>query len=468
MNILLIQPPHHYGVRSRPPAHFPIGLAQIAATLEQHGHNVTVLDAWAEQLDTMQVKGRIKHTDFDAVGISALCTQYKYVKYLSKLLAEYEKPIILGNALGTFSYKPVLENTKIDYCIIGEGEATMLDLLDNLGLPHKVKGLAYMGMHGIRLTEPRPPADINDLPLPAWDMFPIDKYLSLCHLRDSPRLRAMSVVTGRGCPYSCTFCSKTLAGARLRSIDSIEREITALKAKYGIKGVFFTDELVIVNKTRALELCDAMERTGLKWQCQGRVNTVDYDILRRMKQSGCIAIGYGVETGSQRLLNGMNKQATTEQAEAAIKGAYKAGILPIIQLMFGFPGENAESVNATINLLKRAKGHYFGSVFIATPLPGSKLYDDCLEMGMITDEAEYLGKLAAGYTGEREPLFNFTEFTNDEFMERKRAMEREIWRNSKRSHPVMYVRHLISDSLAYKDQYGWGKLLNRAVRGATA
>lgn len=461
MKALLVQLPHYFGeTLSRPPSFFPIGLGQIATYLENAGHDVQVLDIWAHQMDYDTVKQQIQKIDFDVVGMSAFCTQYNYTKWLANELKKCGKPIILGNALATFSSNIVLDKTDVDYCVISEGEKTIIDLLDNLDDPRKVQGISYKEGDKLVTTDPRPPIDnLDDIPFPTWHKFPMEIYLANCHLRDTLSLKSLNVVCGRGCPYNCHYCSRTFAGMRLRSVENIGEEIAHLKKVYNIKGIFFNDELVLVNKKRSYELSDKMKSLGLKWQCQGRVDVVDYDMLMYMKNSGCIAVGYGIETGSQTILNNMNKRATIEQAEKAIRATYKADLLPIIQMMFGYPGENDQSVRETREFFERTKAHYFSLLSVTTPLPGSQLYTECMKKNMIPDEEEFLKSLDEGYSGARDFLINFTDWTDEELYRKKHQLENYLMRVSKKYHYLKYVRRMVSDAKDHASTYGLANTL---------
>lgn len=450
--MLLIQPPHYFEGHSRTPDEFPLGLGYIAKKLLMEGHEVQILDIWAHQYGNAEVLREIGRKSFDMVGMTGFCTQYNYVKWLASEIKRKNRKcrIILGGPLATMSTRIALEHTAIDACVMGEGEETIAGYMDNHERPRKVKGIAFRDKSSgkIIFNQPREPVkDIDAIGFPAWDLFPMQIYLENSGIFN-PRysyLRAMNMILGRGCPYSCNFCSKLFSGIRLRSIDRVVEEIKELKRRYGIKAILFDDELALVNKKRAYELCDALEPLKVKWQCQGRVNVVDRDILKRAKKAGCVTVGYGIESGSQKILDSMNKCATVEQAARALKDTINTGITPFVQMIFGYPGESRETLDETIEFFRRIPWKCEFSVL--TALPNTRVYDDAVKSGRIKDEEKYLTSLEAGYDTDQtyKSFINFTKILDSEFFELKDRTEKIIEMNFFRQamkHPVFLARYL--------------------------
>lgn len=483
MKILLIQPPHYYDGKSRLPDFPPLALGYIAKILLNLGHDVEVLDIWAHQWTNEEVLKKLQKLDYDIAGISAISTQYAYVKWLTAELKNTNSgKIIVGGALATFSPELVLENTQTDICVIGEGEITTKDLFENFDNLSKVKGI-YFKQDG-EIVKNLPREYVKDLDsiieIPAWDLFPMDIYLKHCRVFGRPDIKALNVITMRGCPYNCRFCSRTFfKGMRFRSVDKVVQEIQWLMEKYGIRGIFFTDDTFVANKKRVYELCDKLEPLNIKWNCQGRANLVDIELLKRMKKAGCVAVGYGIESGSQRILNNMNKKVTVEQAERALRDTVKVGMLPIVQMMYGYPGETRETLQETVQFFKQIP--YLGPRGIltaidftpTTPLPGSELYDQTLKKGLIKNEEKYLYSLEAGYMPDGARLLvNFTEFNNEEFYQLMQKTEREIFKNHVKyylfrfmmDYPLMRFRTLLS----YLKEYGWKQTTKRITETAIA
>lgn len=449
MKILLINLPNKYHGKSRDVVFFPIGLGYIAGALLEEKHAVNILDIYALGLSEEKVESNIKNMTFDVVGISAMSTQYKYVKWLSSRIKELHpgKKVILGWVLATYSAEVVLKTTDVDICVIGEGEKTIKELLVNLDCPSNVRGIAYKRDGKIEVTPCREYIDnLGALPKIPYEVFPMNMYMeSLSRIDMKKRQKAMNISCGRGCPYSCTFCSKSFSGVRQRSIESIKEEIVFLKNRFGIQRIFFSDELLVTSKERILEICDNIAPLKIRWSCQGRINLVDKEILSKMKDSGCTAIGYGVESASQKILNAMNKRLEIKKAEEVIKLTKKVGLVPILQFIFGYPGEDMETIKETINFFKKIDEPFIEFSPI-TPLPGSKLWEDCIANKIIEDETAFLDKLEGGYMPDSPTLVNLTAFSDKELDRLRIWSENQIRLNYIKRHPL-YALNLVKNKL---------------------
>jgi anaerobic magnesium-protoporphyrin IX monomethyl ester cyclase len=444
MKIALIQLPHFYGENhSRPPAHYPNGLGYIASVLSSNGIDRDGINLWERELTVDQAIRSFDYSRYDVFGISAYSTQYKYLKEFSlKLKLQYPKiPIICGGPGPTFSSKIILANTGVDFCVIGEGEITIIELLKNLNEPQNVAGISYKINKEIIYTAPREYIkDLDLIPFPDREIFDfrviIERKISISKQYDRKQYISADIIAGRGCPYHCTFCSKTFSGVRLRSIDNIILEAIQLKEQFGINHLQFDDELVLINKKRTLELCARIKELKLWWSCQGRIDQVDEEILRILKDSGCIELGYGVESASQSILDRMNKRIKADNIIPIIKMTREIGITPIIQYMYGYPGETDETIEKTYQFFKKVDIPFVGST--TTPIPGSSLYDDCIKNRIIKDEENYLLSLDSGYNlvGGR---INLTNFTDHELMRKQRKLQIRITHNYLKKRPLQYI-----------------------------
>jgi len=431
VRILLIQPPHIGDMVVRPPNFLPLNLGYLASVMVQEGMEVDVLDIWGKGLMFPEVKGFLSSTGYDAYGISALCTQFNYVEKLTRVIKSLPgRPVVIGGALATFSHDEVFSAMSADVCVMGEGERTAVELFpavisgEDLS---QIKGIAFRAGGQTVVTEPRENIqDLDTLPLPSYSLFDMETYIRNCSVYSKygtyNRLPAINVFTGRGCPYNCHFCSRTILGARYRSVDSVIDEIRLLIRKFGIRGVFFNDEMLVGSKKRVYELCEKIGPLGLKWNCQGRANLMDKDMLENMKSAGCVSVGYGVETGSQAILDAMNKNQTLEDVTRAVNMTVSAGIEPIPQWMVGYPGENEETLSRTRSTF-RGFDFPVNPPFICTPLPGTKLYRDAVQEGRIPDKVDFHRNLSDGYATEGKILVNFTSWTDEQLLRRKRELE---------------------------------------------
>lgn len=474
MKILLIQPPHYYNGKSRIPDFVPLGLGYIGKSLLNQGHDVKILDIWAQQWTNENVLEQIRNLDYDIVGISAISTQYSYVRWLiSELKKRHLEKIVVGGALATFSPNIVLENTQADICVIGEGEITFKEICENINDLSTVNGI-YFKKNGEIINNPSREyiKDIDTIEFPEYDLFPMYIYLKNCRVFSRPDIKALNIITARGCPYNCNFCSKTFSGTRLRSAENIIKEIKYLVNKYEIDGIFFSDELMLADRKRAIEICEKIEPLNIKWNCQGRVNLVDEVLLTTMKKAGCVAVGYGVESGSQTILNNMNKRETVNQSENALRMTVDAGLLPIVQMMYGYPGESKETLNETVNFFKKVPYLGYEGINIAvnfsptTPLPGSKLYTEAVKTGKIQNEHEYLLSLEGGYMpdGDR-PLINLTDFDDKDFYIFMQDARREIILNHKKMYPLQYLYdeylNYIKSTIPFIRKHGFREFMRR-------
>jgi len=225
----------------------------------------------------------------------------------------------------------------------------------------------------------------------------------------------------------------------MRSIKHIGEELRYLKKTYQLRGIKFTDELAITTKTRGYELADLFRKNRLNFGGQARVDIVDHELLRYLKKSGCSSIGAGIESGSQTILNQMNKKTTVQQNLDFITNCQKADLMPWVQFIFGYPGENDQTIKESIEFFKEARfapphpdfvGKFTMSS-LATPLPGSRLYEECRQNGKIADEAEYVLRLKKGYYIDepKDIILNLTNFSDQELIDKKNYMEETIWRN---------------------------------------
>lgn len=414
----------------------------------EEGHEVNILDINALGLSDAAVIDYISSASFDVAAISALSTQYRYVKWLASQIKKKDKrrKIILGWVLATHSSQAVLRNTDVDICVIGEGENTVKELLSNLENPSDVKGIMYKDGTTITLNPSRKYIEeLDTLPMIPYDLFPVDAYIDSLSRTASPRERAINIICGRGCPYNCSFCSKTFSGVRLRSIEKVIEEIKYLQSKYAIERIIFADELLAINKKRVLELCEAIAPLQISWSCQGRINLVDEKLLRGMKDAGCTAIGYGVESGSQAILDRMNKKIDIAKAVEIINLTKRIGLIPVLQFIFGYPGENRETIRETIDFFRKIDEPSI-EFSPLTPLPGTDIWQYSVQEKLITDEAAFLERLEGGYMPDAPTLANFTSFSDRELVRLRKWSEKQIRFNYIRRHPF-YVLGKIRDKL---------------------
>ncbi|MFH1711517.1 MAG: radical SAM protein [Nanoarchaeota archaeon] len=392
MKILLIVPPNslkeRYGKLSDVGTLYPpLGLAYVAAVAERQG-KVRVLDSEAMNYTYKDIENISRQFEPDVVGIPTYCTTisrgYKVAEIIKKLNPNTK--VVLGGAQATTEPQKMISNPNVDFVIYGEGEVTFENLLICLKNNSKLSGVNGLVWKNKGKIITNPPQEIiknlDDIPIPARHLFPMEKYHSSSNLRGN---RTLNIMTSRGCPYRCAYCAGSLIFGktfRFHSTDRVIEEIRLLKEKYGVDGIQFYDETFTANRARIMELCDKMikEKLNIEWSCFTRVNLVDKELLAKMKKAGCYQIFYGLESGVQRLLDLINKDITLEQSRKAIKLTHEAGIETLASFMLGLPSETKEESMQTINFAIEVNPT-FVQFPITTPFPGTKLYDLALEHG---------------------------------------------------------------------------------------
>ena len=447
-NILLIQPMHEKKKKkkaSRTSISFPWGLAHLAKAYQDAGCRVQVLDGQAMQLSKEELLPEISTFNFDIAGISAFSTQYPAVKLFAETIKKDRSvPVMVGGPLATYQPEMVLKTTAADVCVIGEGEISGVEVIEHWDDLARVRGIAYKNKDRIVVTSHQDRfVDLDRLPVPDFSLFDMEKYVHHNNKfagKVNQGIRAMTFITSRGCPYSCHFCSKSSLSFRRMSPQTIYATIAMLKENFGLAEIYFGDELFLSSKKKFRELAPKLISLGIPWAGQARVNMVDEDFLQLIKSTNCVGIGYGIESGSQKILDNMNKKITVRQIESAMVNTQAAGIPIKVQLIFGYPGEDEHTVQETIDLFKRVDhpGRRFN---VITPIPGSQLYDDCLARGLITDEPAYLGALEKGF-GIGKVHVNFTSWPDDEIYPRKLAAEEAIIQNYYQKTLGRRVKHL--------------------------
>jgi len=459
MKILLINPPIR---ENEPPRHIPIGLGIIANVLLNDGHDVNILDINAERLSKTDIRERIDFNNkYDFIGIGGLITTYKYLKWLIFELRKYnsDSKIIVGGGVVTENPTLLLSKTPADVAVIGEGENTMQELtstLENNNSWDNVKGIAYKKENRIKINPPRPLIkNLDDLPFPAYDLFQIDIYLNnVAHAYIINKKREIDIITSRGCPYNCEYCYHIFGrGARLRSVDKVIEEIKYLIDKYNIDSILILDETFTINKNRVFEFCKEIkkEKIDIPWSCYARVNLVDRQMLDKMKQAGCYRVGYGIESGSQLILDQMNKKVTVEQAKKAIRMTREAGLICGTTWMFGYPGENLETIKETIDFCKELL--ISPSFFYTTPYPGSNLYEKVKDkiVEKYGDEEQFISVLgdASDFT------INLTDLSEEELHKLKAETEKKLRKIPLHRYPEYLYRRY--------QQYGLNVFIKRAI-----
>lgn len=368
-----------------------MGLALIAAVLERAGYPVSVVDANALDLSLEETTPLVKEAD--VIGLTAMTPSINIAITTARRVKQAypDKIIILGGAHATLLPAETLAAApEIDVIVRGEGEEIILKLLPALEQKHPldaVPGISFR-KDGKIVSNP-PPAglvDLNTLPFLAYHLLPWQKYRP--HPPHGRALPFSVIITSRGCPYHCAYCSKPIFGRafRAQTPERVIEEIAYYQKRFGIKELAFYDDVFTLDRKRSHAIADEMIKRGIRlhWSCETRVNLVDKELLAHLKKAGCYAISYGVESGSPRILEAIDKGITLEQVEKAVGWSREAGLQTIGYFMVGSPGETPQTIQETIAFAKKLKLD-FAQFAVTTPFPGTKLYEMYMSGGQKTD-----------------------------------------------------------------------------------
>jgi len=393
-HVTLVNPPYPIGSHQHPPF-IPLGLGYLAAVLEKNQFKVKVIDCQAQKLTPEQFRTEVAKTQPDIVGLTSTTLTYKSALRIAKIAKEVWPNCIvaIGGPHVTFwDDRALQEAPYLDTIVRGEGEITMLELASRVeeGKPfNDLTGTTCRKGSGIVRNADRPfLEELDSLPFPAhylWQVGTLRKYGTIPY----------PIMTSRGCVYWCNFCTAVRMFGRkyrMRTPKNVVDELEYLQKNYHAEQFTFYDDAFTVDQARTAEICDEIERRGLsiKWDCETRVDMVTKPLLAKMQKAGCIAVWFGVESGSKKVLADMGKGFSLPQTRRAFKWAKEVGLMTVAGVILGFPGETKESAWETVRFVQELNPNDVG-FYIATPYPGTPMYDSVKEKGWlrITDFDKY-------------------------------------------------------------------------------
>jgi anaerobic magnesium-protoporphyrin IX monomethyl ester cyclase len=396
----------------------PLGLALIAAILEKADYSVTLLDANALGILPEDIPGLV--ADADVIGLTAMTptisTALRIADHIK--ISKPDTKIIMGGAHATMlTGETMASSAAVDIIVRGEGDESVIEVLkaleENQPLEN-ITGISYRQEGTIKHSPERTPSvDIDSLPFPAYHLLPLKSYRP--HPPHGMYMPFAAVVTSRGCPYRCAYCSKPVFGSKFRaqSPARVIDELAYLKDRFGIREVAFYDDSFTVDKKRVHAIADRIISSGLKiaWTCETRVNLVDKELLHHMQMAGCYAVAYGIESASPEIIKVLNKDTTIEQVEAAVRASREVGLQVIGYFMIGSPGETPETIRQTIDFARNLKVD-FAQFSVTTPFPGTELYDIYTQ-----NRKEYISWdsfVYAGTDNPTTPVFESDKLTRDD------------------------------------------------------
>lgn len=431
MKILLIAPIFKYNDNFAflSASDFPVGLAYIASALKQAGHevkglnpnnlmNVSLYETLCNQLRTA-----IDSFKPELIGLGGLCTDFHFLRDAIEVIRRLtDAPIVLGGGIITNDAEFIFNYLKPDYCVIGEGEETIVKLslaLETKGNLEQVNNIGFFKDGKAVFTPREYYDDLDSRPFPDYDVFNIgdmiDNFSQATRIlykypRENPR--PIGIVTARSCCFKCSFCVSH-SKYRARSIENIMEEIKVLYDKYKFNILIVQDELFAVNKKRMVEFCTTLIEKKKEfnwdfyWMFQTHANAkLDLETLKLAKESGCYFFSYGLESASPTVLKSMNKKTSVPQIVEAMNIAKESRIGFGGNLIFGDPAETEDTIQETLDFYGRYCTDMFIFMSFVMPYPDSKVFDYCIEKGIITDKKAY-------YENIDKTVYNMTSMRNE-------------------------------------------------------
>lgn len=467
LKVMLINPPQkHYKKSAGFCSYFPLGLLYIASGVKEIC-NLKILDCLATNFTVVEkdnyiiygtpfsrIKEMVEDFSPNVVGITVPSSaQSEMAKALSNLCKtiDPETIIVFGGPDASVRYEKHLMEDTCDYCVVGEGEETFFEFitgLQNCQSNEQIPGLATKRGERIVYTPREPIKDLDQLPYPAYDLINFDDYLCDANLYQSRSLikeNSISIISSRGCPFSCIFCSvKCTMGGKFRyhSAPYVVEHLKYLVKEYGIKRFHFEDGNATLNRRRYEQILEGIidEKLDIKWDIPDgvRVDTLDEELLRKMKAAGCIDISIGVESANDRVLNEIIKKNLSLEKVVEIASICQSLELQLNAFyIIGFPGETIKEMEETIDFALNLYERYQVTpyLFFATPLYGTELYHICLREGIIGDELTD-EQLSTGTSIFGDPIIQTNEFSKTDL--KKLALNFIL--KLRRIGPPLYIR----------------------------
>ena len=399
-NVLLIEAPYSYASAGKEVVgkYFPLGIGYLAAYIRQFGYSVKIFQPSSDESYNQELKDIVRSFRPSLAGISVMTPSYPRAVEICDIIKSNDRNIVtvLGGHHVSAVGKEVLEqSSNIDFSVIGEGEITLHELIRALepGGPEyeEIKGLAWRDNEGnIHVNDSRELIkDIDSLPFPARDLVDMDKFRLHSYIDFGKRSATM--ITTRGCPYKCAFCSSWLtmgARYRFRSVENIMKEVREL-VESGIDHIVFEDDTMALKRDRIMAICDALIEMPNRpsWYCLTRVDTMDYELAGKFKAAGCKMVNFGIESGSPEILKLVGKKISLDRAVEAISACRKAGLRTQCTFIVGFPIDTEKTMSMTYSIAKKINPT-IAIFFPLTPYPGTRVYNEFLDKSLMPHSVE--------------------------------------------------------------------------------
>jgi len=418
--------------------YLPVGLGYVMTVFKNAGLDYELLDICLYDYTNDHVENHFRDNGYDVVLIGSIVTHYKWMKWFTHMVKQYQPncKVIVGNSVAGSIPLLWMDKTPTDYIVTGEGEWAALDIIRHLETgspPEDILGITFRNSEGTAVvTGKRPAVRIQDIPMIDWSDFNVEGYhdvkksinLSLgVELTDGEELRVMPVSTARGCVFKCTFCHYVFWDDpyRHRTPDDILAECKQNIEVYGANYIDFWDDLSFHSLQSTEQLVDAIIASDLRfyWTAAIRADLFGnpkiaeerrITIAHKLREAGCVNIGFSIESGNDEILEMMNKKVEVEYFNEAVRILRLAGLSLSTAVVFGYPIETPQTIRETFD--QCAKNAIYPSIGILIPLPYTEMYEYAKEHGYITDEDIYLTSIT-----ERQDLcLNMTQMSDEEFM----------------------------------------------------
>lgn len=363
---------------------FPLGLGYLAAVLKKDGHNVSLLEPQLDDIGDCQLREHLRKENPDLIGLTAVTPTFPQALELARIIKEELSavPIVLGGVhASSFPDKLLDAYKEFDFIIFGEGEVTFSDLCRRLAQGgenfHDIPGLCFRGAQGVVKNISRELiTQLDAIPFPDRDLVNLSRYKLPLHIEKGKR--SVSMITSRGCPAGCIFCSsKVTMGPNFRahSCDYVIKEIEHLVRHHKVDHIQFVDDTFTISPERVRMICRQILKRNIRieWHCFARVETVSEELLFLMKAAGCTSILFGIESGDEQILKNIKKGISMAKAKQAHQAARKAGITVLSSFILGNPGETLKTAKSTIDFACKLNPS-FALFYRLVPYPGSPAY----------------------------------------------------------------------------------------------
>jgi len=439
MKVLLINPPLR---EQYPPSTFPYGLGYVGKYLKKAGHQVEFLDIDSHRYTREKALEELKKCNCDVIGTGGLVTVYRYLKWLVPNLRKVhpKAKIVVGGSLPTSAPHETLKGLDIDFIVLGEGEITGPELISYLEKQKnqkkqlkldelkRIKGIGFKHKGKVIITEPRELIqNIDEVGSPDWELIDADRIIR------KYANGVMGILTERGCPFNCNFCYHQFGyKSRRRSANNFVKEMKLIHDKYGIKHFSFGDNLTFLNTNDVLKFMRTLKKYQLQYityDVSMRASLINEELVKLLKKSRCKGLNFGFESGSQKVLNLMNKRTTVEQMDNAIRILKKYKMPYCGTFMIGYPGETKEDVDHTIEFCKRHG--ILAKPFFTTPYPGTPLFYQ------IKHKIKDMDKFLTSLGDARDLSINISEFSTKELIRQRRRVAEETEKEFLKKHRIL-------------------------------